>query len=183
MRAEHPGDNKWLDRMGLMIAAPLIVMVGAIVVVILSTPNMIAMTMVVFATALLWMASVVTRQPMTFMVEKEEEMCETADMMVGLEEKTVEMVTALTAASVVPVTATITKVVGPCPLGMMPGNMWKIGPDGKLSRPICRLGATALSALLKMSKGDALDMATCCECEYEGREVTFTVREPEEELV
>ena len=96
MRAEHPGGNKWLDRMGLMIAAPLIVMVGAIVVVILSTPNMIAMTMVVFATALLWMASVVTRQPMTFMVEKEEEMCETADMMVGLEEKTVEMVTALT---------------------------------------------------------------------------------------
>ncbi len=38
MRAEHPGDNKWLDRMGLMIAAPLMVMVGAIVVVILSTP-------------------------------------------------------------------------------------------------------------------------------------------------
>lgn len=199
MRATYAGENKWLTRIGLMISTPVIVMVGAVTVVILSTPVMLAITVVAFATALLWAATVVTRQEQaTAKADKEAPMCESADMMATLEpvlmerefmvsdigeREAVEMVETLAAFPRMTVNATITRVVGPCPLGMMPGNTWKIGPDGKLSRPMCRPGATALSALLRMSEGDALNRSTCCECMVAGREVTFTVREPERELV
>ena len=74
-------------------------------------------------------------------------------------------------------TAAITKVAGPCPLAWMPGNTWKIDAEGNLSRPMCGPGATALSELLKMSEGDAIDRSACCDCPTAGREVTFTVRE------
>ena len=100
-----------------------------------------------------------------------------------LEEKFVEMVEILSDVPTETVAATITRVIGPCPLGMMPGNTWKIGPDGKLSRPMCRPGATALSALFQMSKGDAMNRSIACDCMYAGRKVTFTVREPEGELM
>jgi hypothetical protein len=93
--------------------------------------------------------------------------------------ETVELVEFLANVPKVAVTASITKVFGPCPLGMMPGNAWKIGPDGKLSRNMCRPGATALSALFRMADGDAIDRSTACECVYAGIAVTFTVREAE----
>lgn len=100
-----------------------------------------------------------------------------------MDPKVVEMVGVLDGAPTTTVAATITKVIGPCPLGMMPGNAWKIGPDGKLSRPMCRPGATALSDLFDMAGGDAMNRSTACDCLYAGRKVTFTVREPEGELV
>ena len=114
-------------------------------------------------------------------------MCEPVDLFPvmeseGFEAETVEMVGYLDNAPNEVVVAAITKVLGPCPLGLMPGNTWKIGPDGKLSQPMCRPGATALSALFRMSEGDAMDRSACCECLYAGREVTFTVRESEEDL-
>ncbi|NQW24527.1 MAG: hypothetical protein HQ475_13915 [SAR202 cluster bacterium] len=198
MRVTHTGENKWLTRIGLMISTPVIVMVGAVTVLMLSTPVMLAITVIAFANALLWAATVVTRQaPAKAKAGKEAPMCESADMMATLEpelmerefmvsdsgeREAVEMVEALTDFPRMPVNATITRVVGPCPLGMMPGNTWKIGPDGKLSRPMCRPGATSLSELLRMSDGDAMNRSTCCECLIAGREVTFTVREPEREL-
>ncbi len=108
-------------------------------------------------------------------------MCESVDLLPVIETVPVEMVEALSDAPNEVVTASITKVVGPCPLGWMPGNTWRISPDGKLSRPMCRPGATALSALFRMSEGDAMDRSACCECVFAGREVTFAVREPEKD--
>ena len=113
-------------------------------------------------------------------------MCESVDLFSvmeseGLEAETVEMVGSLDDAPNKVVAASIAKVFGPCPLGLMPGNAWKIGPDGKLSQPMCRPGATALSALFRLSEGKAMDRSACCECLYAGREVTFAVRETEED--
>ena len=105
-------------------------------------------------------------------------MCESVDLIATLEPETIEMVDELTDAPKMAVTASITKVFGPCPLGLMPGNTWEIGPDGKLSRPMCRPGATALSALFRMANGDVMDSSACCKCMAGGREVTFAVREP-----
>lgn len=125
-------------------------------------------------------------------------MCESVDLIPVMESETlvpeilkpetlepefVEMVEVLAGVPTATVAATITKVIGPCPLGMMPGNAWKIGPDGKLSRPMCRPGATALSELFQMAKGEALNRSTACDCMYAGRKVTFTVREAEGELM
>ena len=64
-------------------------------------------------------------------------MCESVDLFPvmkseGLEAETVEMVGSLDDAPNAVVAASITKVFGPCPLGLMPGNTWKIGPDGML---------------------------------------------------
>lgn len=92
------------------------------------------------------------------------------------------MVEALSAGPREEVAASITKVTGPCPLGWMPGNTWRIGPDGTLSRPMCRPGATALSALFRTSKGESVERSACCECLYAGREVTFTVRMPSDDF-
>ena len=100
----------------------------------------------------------------------------------GAETETVEMVGFLDDAPNEVVAASITKVFGPCPLGLMPGNTWKIGPDGHLSHPMCRPGATALSALFRMSEGDAMNRSACCDCLHAGREVTFTVRKSEKDL-
>ena len=125
-------------------------------------------------------------------------MCESTDLIPIMESETlvpeipepetrepgfVEMVEVLAEMPTATVAATITKVVGPCPLGMMPGNSWKIGSDGKLSRPMCRPGATALSALFQMANGEAVNRSAACDCMYAGRKVTFTVREPEGELM
>ena len=93
--------------------------------------------------------------------------------------ETVELVEFLANVPKVAVTASITKVFGPCPLGMMPGNAWKIASDGKLSRHMCRPGATVLSALFRMADCDAIERSTACECVYAGRAVTFTVGEAE----
>ena len=179
MRAEHTGENKWSTRFGLMVCAPALVMVGAVSILILSTPVMLALMVIVFATVLLWAGTVVTRQaPVTDNPGKEGAVCESVDMNATLEPETVEMVEALTDAPRTAVTAAITKVEGPCPLGLMPGNTWEIGPDGKLSRPMCRRGAIALSSLFRMANGNYMDQSACCECVIAGQEVTFTVRGP-----
>lgn len=114
-------------------------------------------------------------------------MCESVDLFPvmeseGLDAEFIEMVGSLDNAPNAVVAASITKVFGPCPLGLMPGNTWKIGPDGKLSQPMCRPGATALSALFRMSEGDGMGSSACCECLYAGRKVTFTVRESGEDI-
>ena len=179
MRVDHTGENKWLERIGLMIATPVIIMVGAVVILILSTPVMMAVLVVGFAMAILFAGTVVTRQtPVTAKIGEEAPMCESDELIGTLELETVEMVGSLDNAPRETVAAAITKVVGQCPLGMMPGNTWKIGPDGKLSRPMCRPGAAALNSLFRMTDGDAMDRSTCCECVFAGRKVTFTVREP-----
>ncbi|MDA1272383.1 MAG: hypothetical protein O3A93_14220 [Chloroflexi bacterium] len=191
--------NKILNGLGMMLAAPAILLVAAVAVVILSTPVMLAVFVAAFATAILFAGTVVTRQaPLAEATEepirsttrvvimdkpgdkhdREAAMCESIDLFAALESENVVMVEALTDAPKTPVSATITKVVGPCPLGMMPGNTWSIGPDGKLSRPLCRPGATALSRLFQMGNGEVMEESTRCQCVIAGREVTFTVREP-----
>ena len=164
---------------GLMIAAPVIVLMGAVVVVVLSTPTLMALMVIAFATAILFVGTVVTREvPVTEIAAKEGPMCESVDLISSFEPDTIEMVDEMTDAPRSTVFASVTKVFGPCPLGLMPGNTWEIGPDGKLSRPMCRPGATALSALFLLANGDALDRSACCECVIAGREVTFSVRGP-----
>ncbi len=184
MRTETNINEKILNTIGMMIVVPVILIMGSLAVLMLVTPIMVAATIVVFATAVAWLGTLITRTtPTTGLLDEEEDMCETVDLIPVLEAEPVEMVGSLDAAPNEEIMAAITKVVGPCPLGWMPGNAWKIGADGKLSRPMCRPGATALSALLEMSEGDALDRPTCCDCPMPGREVTFTVREPKEESV
>ena len=73
-----------------------------------------------------------------------------------MEPEAVELVEVLVHEPRVAVTASVTKVFGPCPLGFMPGNTWRIGPDGSLSRPMCRPGAAALSGLFQMANGYAM---------------------------
>ncbi len=183
MQAENTGGKEWLTGMALIIIAPVIVILGAVAVVILSTPVMPALIVIAFATAVLFAGTVVTRQtPAPDKAAKEGPMCESVDLIATLEPENVEMVEALADGPRTAVTATVTKVFGPCPLGLMPGDTWQIGPNGSLSRPICRPGSTALSALFQMANGDAMARSTCCQCVIAGREVTFTVRESVEEL-
>ena len=184
MRTETNINDKILNTIGMMIVLPVILIMGSLAVLMLATPIILVATIMVFATAVLWLGTLMTRTtPTTGLLDEEEDMCETVDLIPVLEEEPVEMVGSLDAAPNEEIMAAITKVVGPCPLGWMPGNGWKIDTDGKLSRPMCRPGATALSALLEMSEGDAVDRSACCDCPIAGREVTFTVREPKEESV
>ena len=171
-----------------MIVAPVLVIMGSLAVLMLATPLIMAATVVAFGTAILMLGRALTCETaVTPRLAKEVPMCESVDLLPvmqskNLEAETVEMVVSLDDAPNEVVAASITKVFGPCPLGLMPGNTWKIGPVGKLSQPMCRPGATALSALFRMSDGHGMDRSACCECLYAGREVSFTVRESEEEL-
>lgn len=184
MRTEHNVYEKILPGIGLMIVVPVLIIMGSLAVLMLAAPVIMAATVVAFGTALLVLGNALTREaPVTELIEEEIPIAEFDDLVSEVESETVEMVEILADVPREPVTATITRVIGPCPLGMMPGNTWRIDSDGKLSRPMCRSGATALSALFEMSKGDAMDRSTACECQYAGRKVTFTVREPEEEWV
>ena len=178
MRTERNINEKILNGIGMMIIVPVLLIMVSLAVLMLATPIIVAATVMVFATAILWLGTLTTRQaPVTGLLAEEEAMCETVDLIPVLEEEPVEMVGSLDAAPKEFVTAAITKVVGPCPLNWMPGIAWMFDPDGKLSRPMCRPGATALSALLQMSEGDAIDRSTCCDCPIAGREVTFTVKD------
>ena len=178
MRSDNTRGDKWLAGIALMIAAPVIVIVAAVFVVVMSTPVMMALILIAFATAILLAGTAVTRQaPITDTTAKEGPMCESVDLIAAMEPGAIEMVNELTDAPKSAVTASVTNVFGPCPLGLMPGNTWEISPDGKISRPMCRPGATALNALFRMANGDVMDRSACCECVIAGREVTFTVRE------
>lgn len=178
MSSKHEGSNKWMAGISLMIVAPVLVLVGLVVVVVLSTPIMMALMVIGFATAILLLGTAVTRQPPpTSKPEEEIPMCDSVDLIATLEAEAIEMVDDLTDAPKQAVTVSVTQVFGPCPLGFQPGDIWEIGPDGKLSRPMCRPGATALGSLFRMANGDMMDRSACCECVAAGREVIFTVRE------
>jgi|ETNmetMinimDraft_1059919.scaffolds.fasta_scaffold81398_1 hypothetical protein len=184
MRAERNINDKILNGIGLMIVVPVLVIMGSLAILMLATPVILAATVIAFATIVLWLGTLMTREtpvtglmPVTGLLDEEETMCETIDLIPVLEAEPMEMVGSLDSAPNEVVTAAITKVVGPCPLGWMPGNNWKIDSEGNLSRPMCSPGATALSALLRTSEGDAIDRSACCDCPVAGREVTFTVRE------
>ncbi len=189
MIGKHMEVNDWLTAFGLMMAAPVLLLLGVFVVIALSTPILMVVIVIAFATAVLFVGTLLTRQTsISDATGKEDDMCDSVDLFAALGSGNVEMLEALTDAPKTPVSATITKVVGPCPLDLMPGNTWEISPDGSLSRPMCRAGATALSALFRMAHDDVLDdvpgdviqRSACCECVIAGREVTFTVREPVE---
>jgi hypothetical protein len=195
MRAENTINETLLTVVGVMIVVPVLVITGSLAVLMLATPLIMAATVVAFGTAILMLGrsltseTPVTEPPalLTPRLAEEVPMCESTDLFPvmsseGSEAKTVEMVGSLDSAPNEVVAASITKVFGPCPLGLMPGNTWKIGPDGNLSQPMCRPGATALSALFRLSEGDAMDRSASCDCLYAGREVTFTVRENQEDL-
>ncbi len=188
MSTKNTINENLLAVFGMMIVAPVLLIMGTLAVLMLATPLIMAATVVAVATALLTLGTALTREtPVTPTLAKEDPMCESVDLFPVMEtekseEEPVEMVGSLDDAPNAVVAASITRVFGPCPLGLMPGNIWKIGTDGHLSQPMCRPGAAALSALFRMSKGDAIDQSTCCECLYAGREVTFTVRESRGEL-
>ncbi len=181
--------ERLLSAIGMMIVAPVLIIMGSLAILMLATPVVMASVVIAFAMAVLMLGTAVTRQtPAGETADKkpateEATMCETVDLIPVMgSEETVEMVGVLAAGPREEVAASITKVTGPCPLGWMPGNTWRIGPDGTLSRPMCRPGATALSALFRMSEGGSMERSACCECMYAGREVTFTIREPTENL-
>lgn len=182
MRTEHTIFDKVLPAIGLMIVVPILIIMGSLVVLMLIAPIMIAGMVVALVGAVLILGNAVTRvTPVTERIVEEIPTYESDDLLPEEESEAVEMVEALVDGPREAVTAEITKVFGPCPLGMMPGNSWRIDADGNLSRPMCRPGATALSTLFETSKGDAMGRSTACECLYANREVTFTVREPREE--
>lgn len=182
MRTEHTIYDKVLPGIGLLIVVPILIIMGSLAVLMLAAPIIIAGGVIVSSTALLMLGNALIRViPATGRVHEDVPMYEIVEPLPEEEPGAVEMVEVLADAPREAVTAAITKVFGPCPLGMMPGNTWRIDSEGNLSRPMCRPGATALSALFEMSKGDAMDRSTTCECLYAGREVTFTVRESEEE--
>ena len=185
--------EKLLTAIGMMIVAPVLIIMGALTIMMLATPVVMAAVVIAFAMVVLMVGTAVTRQtPARIIATKEATMCETVDLFPSMKletersetekSKTIEMVGVLAAGPREEVASSITKVTGPCPLGWMPGNTWRIGPDGTLSRPMCRPGATALSALFRMSEGGTMERSTCCECIYAGREVTFTIREPTKNL-
>ena len=62
MVAGNGGNKKLVDGAGLMVIAPAFVMVGAAAVVALSTPVMFPLMVTDFASAILFAASLVTRQ-------------------------------------------------------------------------------------------------------------------------
>lgn len=173
--------DRLLSVVGMMIVAPVVIIMGSLAILMLATPVIMAAAVVSFAMVVLMLGTAVTRTDKVS-TTKEDSMCETVDLIPVMGAETVEMVGVLAAGPREEVAASITKVTGPCPLGWMPGNTWRIGPDGTLSRPMCRPGATALSALFRMSDGDSMKRSACCECPYAGREVTFEIREPTEIL-
>ena len=187
MRTEHTIYEKILPTLGLLIIVPILVVMGSLAVLMLAAPVLmlaapvvLGATVIAFSTGLLMLANALTKAPpVTEAINEEVPVFETVHLLP--EAEGVEMVEALVDAPRESVTAEITKVFGPCPLGMMPGNTWRIDADGTLSRPMCRPRATALSALFGMSDGDAMNRSTACECQYANREVTFTVRESKEE--
>lgn len=182
-------EERFITGMGVMIAAPVLIIIGSLAILMLATPVLVAVGVIAFGMTVLFLGRALTREtPMIERSVEEVPMCESVDlfpMMVseGLSADAVEMVETLADGPKTVVTASITKVYGACPLGLMPGNSWNVGPEGGLSRPMCRAGATALNALFRMSEGNALDRSACCDCPFGGREVTFTVREAEEDLM
>ena len=178
MSGKDKAGNDWMTGLGMVIAFAMVLLAGAAVVVALSTPISMVLAVIAFAMVILFAGKAVTRESAsTDRTGKEDAMCESVDLFSALESKNVVVVQALTGAPRVPVSATVTNVTGPCPLGLMPGNTWIIGPDGTLSRPMCLPGAAALSVLFGMASGEVMGRPVCCGCVAAGWEVTITVRE------
>ena len=183
MRIGPTGGDQRQAGIAMFMIAPVLVIFGAVVVVVLATPVAMALTAMAFGGAVLVVGAALTRQPPGIeLPAKEVPMCESVDLLPLIDAETIDMVESLPDWPGAAVSASVTEVFCPCPLGLMPGNIWRIGSGGGLSRPMCRLAATALSALFRMTDGDAMDRSACCECSFTGRKVTFTVREPEKEL-
>ena len=62
MRMELTNGNNWLTGFGLTIIAPLLIAMGAVVVIGLATPVMLAVAVVAVAIALLMAGTTVTRE-------------------------------------------------------------------------------------------------------------------------
>ena len=170
------------DRIQTGVAAfmivPVLIMFGAAAVLFLETPIVMALTAIALGAAVWMVGTAVTRQGLISEFYGEEvSMCESVDLVPVLGPETIDMTEVLTGRPNSAVIASVTKIFGPCPLGLMPGNTWEISADGDLSRPMCVSGATALSDLFRMGDGDAMDRSTSCECQFARRKVTFTVRE------
>lgn len=62
MRIEFTDGNKWLTSFGLNIITPVLIAMGAVVVIALATPVMMVVAVVAISIALLMASTVVTRQ-------------------------------------------------------------------------------------------------------------------------
>lgn len=158
--------DRLLSIAGMMIVAPVLIIMGSLAMFMLATPVLMAAVVVSFAMVvlILVLGTAVTRTTQESAGKEtttgEAAMCETVDLIPNmkpgtmkpgtmktgtlrsgtLESETIEMVDVLVAAPIEKIAASITKVTGPCPLGRMPGNTWRIGPDGTLPGPMCRPG-------------------------------------------
>ena len=62
MRIELTNGNKWLTRFGMTIISPVLIALGAVVVIALTTPDLQAVSVVSAAIALLMVSTMVTRE-------------------------------------------------------------------------------------------------------------------------
>ena len=62
MRTELTNGNKWLTRFGMTIISPVLIAMGAVVVIALTTPDLQAVSVVSAAIALLMVSTMVTRE-------------------------------------------------------------------------------------------------------------------------
>ncbi|MDE0823135.1 MAG: hypothetical protein OSB07_04075 [Dehalococcoidia bacterium] len=62
MRIELTNGNKWLTRFGMTIISPVLIAMGAVVVIALTTPDLQAVSVVSAAIALLMVSTMVTRE-------------------------------------------------------------------------------------------------------------------------
>lgn len=62
MRIELTNGNKWLTRLGMTIISPVLIAMGAVVVIALTTPDLQAVSVVSAAIALLMVSTMVTRE-------------------------------------------------------------------------------------------------------------------------
>ena len=87
-----------------------------------------------------------------------------------------EVPVASAASAALPAIITATNVRGACPLGLRSGDVWSVGVNGHLSKPVCRPAADAFNSLICMSLGCDPDMAFSCVCPKGDHEVTFAVQ-------
>ena len=62
MRTGMTGDDRWRAGVAMFMIAPLLVIFGAVVVMVLATPVIVALTAIAFGVAVLMVGTTVTRQ-------------------------------------------------------------------------------------------------------------------------
>jgi hypothetical protein len=73
-----------------------------------------------------------------------------------------------------PAAVQVATATGVCALGFRPGDTWVIDANGRLSRPLCRPMANALSSILQAPWGE-VEESVACVCPLADRQLVFSV--------